>query len=212
MAVCEISARLGLVRVELECQCEVPQDQLALAVTGSIPQLGNWNLKDALIAEQVPMHSGKWVVGVKLPAGLDFQYKWVIVWRDSLSPFLWEDGANRFTHIEESGRYICAWNSGAVFQPVIGTSGFALSSPPVRNPQLQDLISILEEIAQSVNEHCERNGNVPRSPPRGILYTVYNFIKSGIVRVCSWLWQKLQSFWHPTPPPPPQEEDLGTWV
>ncbi|XP_062597565.1 uncharacterized protein LOC134258990 [Saccostrea cucullata] len=185
MAVNETLGRFILAKIEMQCHCKVPSENLALAVTGSIPQLGNWNLEEALIAEEVPMHPGKWVVEVKLPIGTIFHYKWVVVWRDSLRPFAWEDVGRRLTHIRESGIYICGWETEAVFQAVSENSAGFWS-------------------------HLKRAQN---APPRYVLFkAVYNFIKRGIVWVCSWIWQKVQRLWRPPPPPPPpphQDSTIG---
>ncbi|XP_062586017.1 uncharacterized protein LOC134247702 [Saccostrea cucullata] len=210
MAVCDNQTSFGSFRVEIQCHLENLHHNLALAVTGSIPHLGNWNLNDALIAEEVPIKSGRWVVGVKLPAGVQFQYKWVILWRDTLIPFLWEDGPNRTVQIKGSGRCLDIWNKGGVFQHIIGNSGFVLSSPPKLNPKLQEVVNLLEELAESVN----RNGNPPRSRPREILHAAYTFIKNGIISVSRWIWIMVQNLLNPpapspAPPAPPSPAQLA---
>ncbi|XP_062618640.1 arp2/3 complex-activating protein rickA-like, partial [Saccostrea cucullata] len=77
-------------------------------------------------------------------------------------------------------------------------------SPPKLNPKVQELVNLLEEIAESVN----RNSNPPRSRLREILHTVYDYMKNGIISASSWILSIVQNLWSPpapspTPPEPP---------
>ncbi|XP_062588619.1 uncharacterized protein LOC134250289 [Saccostrea cucullata] len=168
----EIRVR-GLIKIEMECELNnIPTEKLALVVTGSISQLGNWNSNKGLIAEEVPKNSGKWVVGLTVPFGIEFEWKCVLVWHETLFPFVWEDGPNRKARIKQNGRFICYWNHvGDWFQPITRNSGFVL--PKHRT---QTLVNFLEEIVERFNwSHTER-------PPQfgGILYGVFHFLASAI--------------------------------
>lgn len=70
-------------------------------VVGSIPELGLWNVKDAvaLRADQYTSSTPLWYATVKLPAGKSFEYKFVV--RKPSGEFVWESDPNRSYTVSE---------------------------------------------------------------------------------------------------------------
>lgn len=68
-----------------------------LYITGSIPQLGNWdtagNARIGLRADKYTTDTNLWYLPVELPAATSFEYKYYRV--DSDNQVTWESGDNR---------------------------------------------------------------------------------------------------------------------
>ncbi|XP_061162781.1 uncharacterized protein LOC133172000 isoform X2 [Saccostrea echinata] len=108
-----------MVWLGIACDYMLPDNNLALAISGSIKEFGNWNIKDAKIADEKPENSGKWIVSVHLPANVKFEWKWVVVWRNTRIAFRWEERQNRVTEVGESG-FMCIayWNCDPIYEPL----------------------------------------------------------------------------------------------
>ncbi|CAF9913228.1 hypothetical protein IMSHALPRED_000950 [Imshaugia aleurites] len=66
-----------------------------ILLAGSVSELGNWDLADAvpLSASDYQSEYPRWFVAVALPAGMTVLYKYVM--EDSAGSVTWEDGSNR---------------------------------------------------------------------------------------------------------------------
>ena len=93
-------------------------DVLCLAVAGSVPELGRWNVADCLTATESPKGSGKWSVSVFMAPGQRFFWKWVVVSRDRTRVIRWEHINNREQTIgDESITLQAQWDEPAVMLP-----------------------------------------------------------------------------------------------
>ena len=95
-------------------------DAMCLAVSGSIPELGNWSAADCKLATEFPKGSGKWSVSISVPHGQRFYWKWVIVSRDRTRVIRWEHIDNREQTVGNESRIIQAsWDEPATVHPQI---------------------------------------------------------------------------------------------
>lgn len=71
-------------------------------MTGSIPQLGDWNPDDAvaLSAANYTSTDPLWFVTINLPAGLSFEYKYIRI--ESDGTVVWESDPNRLYTVPSS--------------------------------------------------------------------------------------------------------------
>ncbi|XP_062590411.1 starch-binding domain-containing protein 1-like isoform X2 [Saccostrea cucullata] len=106
-----------MVGLEIVCDYMLPDNNLALAISGSIKEFGGWNIKEAKIADEKPENSGKWIVSLHLPANVKFEWKWVVVWRNTRIAFRWEERQNRVTEVGEHS-FVCHayWNSDPTYE------------------------------------------------------------------------------------------------
>ncbi|XP_061162780.1 uncharacterized protein LOC133172000 isoform X1 [Saccostrea echinata] len=105
--------------ISFETQYKTDAHDKCLAVCGSLAAIGNWDVKKAVIADEKPENSGKWIVSVHLPANVKFEWKWVVVWRNTRIAFRWEERQNRVTEVGESG-FMCIayWNCDPIYEPL----------------------------------------------------------------------------------------------
>lgn len=105
------------IRISFETQFNADTQTKYLAVCGSLDVLGNWEVERAVVADESPENSGKWIVTVNLPANVKFEWKWVVVWRENHTAFRWEERANRVTEVgEESCKCHAPWNEDATYK------------------------------------------------------------------------------------------------
>lgn len=105
------------IRVSFETQFNADTQTKYLAVCGSLDVLGNWEVERAVVADESPENSGKWIVTVNLPANVKFEWKWVVVWRENHTAFRWEERANRVTEVgKESCKCHAPWNEDTTYK------------------------------------------------------------------------------------------------
>ncbi|XP_056016868.1 aspartic acid-rich protein-like [Ostrea edulis] len=96
-------------------------ENLVLGITGSLPELGQWNVTRAVVADEIPKSSGEWIVLIQLPANVTFDWKWVVLSQKNatITAFRWEERDNRRTELEEQGRRCyAAWNYDAAYETI----------------------------------------------------------------------------------------------
>ena len=93
-------------------------DNMCLAVSGTLPELGSWEVAECLLARETRPGSSKWRVTATLPASQDFSWKWVVVTPDRSRVIRWEEIDNRDEQSGTKTRVIfAAWNGDAVDLP-----------------------------------------------------------------------------------------------
>jgi len=105
--------RSSSVFVEFRTSYVCQHEDLCVALSGSLDELGNWDVRNAVLAEETPEDSGHWQVAVELPAETSFEWKWVVIWRENLTAFRWEERSNRIYDTGYSDGYIrvkALWN------------------------------------------------------------------------------------------------------
>ncbi|XP_078335891.1 uncharacterized protein LOC111133408 isoform X1 [Crassostrea virginica] len=112
---------ISLVWTQFSTNYAVEHENHVLAISGSLPALGQWNARKAVLADEYPENSGKWIVTVSLPANVKFEWKWVVIWRKNHTAFRWEERGNRVTELgDQSCSYYAPWNgevsSGTISQ------------------------------------------------------------------------------------------------
>ncbi|XP_056006463.1 starch-binding domain-containing protein 1-like [Ostrea edulis] len=96
-------------------------EDLVLGITGSLPELGQWNVTRAVIADEIPKRSGEWIVLIELPVNVTFDWKWVVLSQENatMTAFRWEERGNRRTVLQERGRRCyAAWNYDAAYETI----------------------------------------------------------------------------------------------
>lgn len=83
-------------------------DTVGLAVSGSTPELGSWEVAKCIIADEIPKGSGKWSVSVQMSPEQHFFWKWVVISRDRSRVIRWEHIKNREHSIARESRTIYA--------------------------------------------------------------------------------------------------------
>ncbi|XP_048767369.2 uncharacterized protein LOC125674281 [Ostrea edulis] len=112
-----LSSDDGTVCISFETHYDTNTRGKCLAVCGSLDVLGNWDVKQAVMADEIPENSGKWIIAVKLPANVKFEWKWVVVWQETRTAFRWEECENRGTELEgHDCKYYAPWNCNAKYQ------------------------------------------------------------------------------------------------
>ncbi|XP_056006814.1 starch-binding domain-containing protein 1-like [Ostrea edulis] len=94
-------------------------EDLVLGITGSLPELGQWNVTRAVVADEIPKSSGEWVVLIELTANVTFDWKWVVLSQENatMTAFRWEERDNRSTELQGQGqRCYAAWNDDAAYE------------------------------------------------------------------------------------------------
>ncbi|XP_056006781.1 uncharacterized protein LOC125658659 [Ostrea edulis] len=97
------------------------REDLVLCIAGSLPELGQWNVRRAVIADEIPNRSGEWVVLIELPANVTFDWKWVVLTQENatMTAFRWEERPNRSTEVQGQGlRCYAAWNYDAAYETI----------------------------------------------------------------------------------------------
>ncbi|KAL5017240.1 hypothetical protein ScPMuIL_006829 [Solemya velum] len=69
----------------------------ALAVVGSLREIGCWNPSACVLAKPNPRDEDIWVAVVRLPANSFFEWKWIIVAPDRSTVYSWEERGNQNT-------------------------------------------------------------------------------------------------------------------
>ena len=93
-----------------------------VALIGSLPQLGAWQPKHSVLAEQQPQNSGHWKVRVVLPENTPFLWKWILISSDRGNVYRWEECENRKCSSGRSnGCWEAKWNTPANFHPLVTT-------------------------------------------------------------------------------------------
>ncbi|XP_048749323.2 starch-binding domain-containing protein 1-like [Ostrea edulis] len=104
------------------------EDNHTLAISGSIPQLGSWNIEQAAVAAENPKHPGEWITSIEIPADSRFEWKWVVISRDTMSVCRWEESSNRVTELD--GKYYkchAPWNNNAEYEIIPNVPGMYVS-------------------------------------------------------------------------------------
>ena len=89
-----------------------------LAVSGSAPELGRWNVAECLLARETRVGSGNWSVTATMRPTENFFWKWLLVTPDRQKVIRWEDIDHReeFTGTEDR-EIFAGWNEEAVDVP-----------------------------------------------------------------------------------------------
>ncbi|XP_062587696.1 starch-binding domain-containing protein 1-like [Saccostrea cucullata] len=95
----------------------VQHEEHVVAISGSLVEIGQWNIRQALMLDEKPENSGKWIVSLHVPANVKFEWKWVVVWRNTRIAFRWEERQNRVTEVGERG-FVCHayWNCDPTYE------------------------------------------------------------------------------------------------
>ncbi|XP_048745736.2 uncharacterized protein LOC125658503 [Ostrea edulis] len=96
-------------------------EDLVLGITGSLPELGQWNARRAVLADEIPKRSGEWVVLIELPANVTFDWKWAVLSKKNapMTAYRWEERDNRRTVLQGRGRRCySAWNYDAAYETI----------------------------------------------------------------------------------------------
>ena len=93
-------------------------ENMCLAVSGSTPELGRWNVADCKLARETSRGSGRWRVSVEMSPEEQFEWKWILVVPDRTNVIRWEEIANREQNSGTESRTIFAgWNEAAEVRP-----------------------------------------------------------------------------------------------
>ncbi|XP_041378667.1 uncharacterized protein LOC121390850 isoform X2 [Gigantopelta aegis] len=93
-----------------------------VALIGSIPELGAWEPKQCILAEEQPRNSNHWATRVVLPENTTILWKWIIVSPDRENVYRWEECENRKCSTGRSdGRWEAKWNCPANFYSLMTT-------------------------------------------------------------------------------------------
>ena len=88
-----------------------------LVISGSISELGSWNLTESLWVREVPKGSGKWISVLITTPHKQFSWKWVVISKDRSRAIRWENTRNREQTIDNESVILQApWNEPALPQ------------------------------------------------------------------------------------------------
>ncbi|ESP01389.1 hypothetical protein LOTGIDRAFT_157569 [Lottia gigantea] len=95
-------------------------DRSAVALMGSLPKFGEWNVNKGLRANQHP--EGTWEAEVLMVPGQELEFKWVVLFADG--NMKWEDRSNRYiiTPIRDTV-YTALWNGDMEISEIKSTYG-----------------------------------------------------------------------------------------
>ncbi|KAK3083987.1 hypothetical protein FSP39_006346 [Pinctada imbricata] len=137
--------------LQFETKYLVPDVLCCLAVCGSIRELGYWDVRHAVIADEKPKDSGNWIVSVFLPTSVNIEWKWVVLHRETRHVIRWEERYNRWYHTGyRSGRILASWNRDHAFRPA--PSGNGMEWDKDDSNQLEELIHCLENQTNKAEE------------------------------------------------------------
>ena len=105
------------IKVVFITEYAVNDDDACLVISGSIPELGSWNLAKSLWVREVPERSGKWISILITTPHQQFSWKWVVISKDRLRAIRWENINNREQTIDNESVILQApWNEPALPQ------------------------------------------------------------------------------------------------